>query len=294
MDKKYASLIQRSPTQDKKTVFAFFPCATVDGRTDWWSPYRPLADLAQPECWESFEGSDERRRYPAGNLAILSSYLDYTFIRIQEEDKILYSFDGEKACFNTGLLDRNYGEDIYAFFVKNTRIANDCQDWVFKTFATRSEATRSHYMDGMSGTPVVAEYYNAKNYRDLFFDLEYETIVVSKHLVEDNVDRLPKALRDNPYQAGLLISGAVDGLYAKLRRNYKLAVPHWHDGRIQLLLPLFLTNPSKADVALVAERVDDQHLYIVKTILTPDQAYRDARLICRPDSDWLIAKPTGV
>ena len=48
-----------------------------------------------------------------------------------------------------------------------------------------------------------------------------------------------------------------------------------------------MTDPHKPDLALVAERVDAQKCYVVRTILTMDMAYKDARLICRPDSDWL-------
>ena len=133
----------------------------------------------------------------------------------------------------------------------------------------------------------MAEYYNAENYHDLFFNIEYKTIIVSEHIVEDNMERLPPMLRNDPHVAYTAIKGAVEKLYAKIRRNYKLAVPHWHNGHIQLLLPLCLTNPTRADLALLVERLDEQKCYLGKTILTIDMAYKDARLICRPDSDWL-------
>lgn len=172
------------------------------------------------------------------------------------------------------------------FFDRN-RNGGSNQDWFFKQFATQSDAMRRNLMNGFSGSPEVAEYYNAENYRDLFFNLEYTTIVVADHIVEDNISRFPEMMRDNLHLASAALQGAVDKLYSQVRRNYKLAVPHWHDGHIQLLLPLFLSDPHKADLALVVERVDAQKCYVARTILTMDMAYKDARLICRPDSDWL-------
>ena len=291
MNKLYDSLYQRSKGQDKTKVFAHFNMSRIDPATgsktfEPWLPYYQLADLAQTECWQSYEIEDGRRKFPEGNMEILSSYLNFTFMRLQEEEKILYSEDGCRACFNTGLLDRKYVSDIYAFFERN-RNGGDNQDWFFKQFATKSDAMRKKMLNGFSGLPEAAEYYNAQNYRDLFFNLEYTAIIVDEHIVEDNAERLPHVMRNDHHLASAAIQGAVNKLYAKLRRNYKLAVPHWHDGHIQLLLPLYLTDSQTADLALVVDREDAQKCYVARTILSMDMAYKDARLICRPDSDWL-------
>lgn len=291
MKKPYESLYQRSETQDRTKVFAHFKPSRFSDDARFqdvkiWLPFYPLADLAQVEPWQSNEMVDGERKFPKGNLEILASYLNFTFMRLQEEGKILFSGDGTRACFNTGLLDRRYCYDIYAFFERN-RNEGDNQDWFFKQFATKSDAMRWNLMEGFSGLPEVAEYYNAENYRDLFFHLEYSSIVVSAHIIEDNLDRFPPKFRDEPHLAIAAMQAAVNKLYAQLRRNYKLAVPHWHDGHIQLLLPLCLTDFNKADLALVVERLDAQKCYVARTILTMDMAYQDARRICRPNSDWL-------
>ncbi|MGN0847539.1 MAG: DUF3825 domain-containing protein [Kiritimatiellia bacterium] len=291
MNKRYESLFQRSKEQDRTKIFAHLNLSRTDSATgiktfDPWLPYYRLSDLAQSEHWQSDEIEDGRRKFPEGNLEILVSYLNFTFMRLQEEGKILYSDDDCRACFNTGLLVRKFGGDIYAFFERNRKGAPN-QDWFFKEFVTQSDFMRKGFMKGFSGLPAVAEYYNAENYRDLFFNLEYSTIVLSDHIVEDNISRFPVMMRQNPHLANAALQGAVDKLYSKVRRNYKLAVPHWHDGHIQLLLPLYLQDPNKADLALVVDRVDAQKCYVARTVLTMDMAYKDARLICRPDSDWL-------
>jgi hypothetical protein len=40
-------------------------------------------------------------------------------------------------------------------------------------------------------------------------------------------------------------------------------------------------------LALVADRDNDRIIYRIKTVLSMDMADLNARLICRPDQDWL-------
>jgi hypothetical protein len=54
---------------------------------------------------------------------------------------------------------------------------------------------------------------------------------------------------------------------------------------MQLLLPLCLTDFSKADLALVVEKFSD--VYRASACLTLDMAYNNARQITRPDTEWL-------
>lgn len=71
----------------------------------------------------------------------------------------------------------------------------------------------------------------------------------------------------------------------RVYRNYKTAIPQFHRGEIQLLLPLCLERPDRADLALVVSRVGD--CYRGDTVLTLQMAYNNARLLTRPDREWL-------
>jgi hypothetical protein len=82
-----------------------------------------------------------------------------------------------------------------------------------------------------------------------------------------------------------LVKGAIDTATQRVKRNYKTAVPQYYQGSVQLLLPLSLTDPKKADLALVVERFSD--FYRAATCLTLDMAYNNARQLARPDRDWL-------
>ncbi|MDR2006776.1 MAG: DUF3825 domain-containing protein [Acidaminococcales bacterium] len=58
---------------------------------------------------------------------------------------------------------------------------------------------------------------------------------------------------------------------------------------MSLLLPLSLTDDDVVDLALVTEKATAGN-YLGHTILLLDWAYGNARLITRPDSDWLVAE----
>ena len=51
------------------------------------------------------------------------------------------------------------------------------------------------------------------------------------------------------------------------------------------MLPLCFENPARADLALVVER--EERAYRVFTVLPLDRAYNNARLIAKPETDWL-------
>lgn len=81
------------------------------------------------------------------------------------------------------------------------------------------------------------------------------------------------------------LDGAVKHSVRLARRSYRVAVPQFHHGHIQLLIPLYLRSADRADVALTLERHGDW--YRAATVLYPDWAYAQARLLSRPNSEWL-------
>ena len=83
-----------------------------------------------------------------------------------------------------------------------------------------------------------------------------------------------------------LFRGAIDLALKRVQANYKVAVPTYYKNEICLMLPLSLTTPSKTDLALAIKR--NTVFYTAKTVLTLDMAYNDARLIAKPDADWLV------
>jgi hypothetical protein len=56
---------------------------------------------------------------------------------------------------------------------------------------------------------------------------------------------------------------------------------------MSLLLPLALVDDEQVDIALVVTK-NPSGSYQGRTVLPLDWAYQNARLVCRPDSDWLV------
>ena len=58
-------------------------------------------------------------------------------------------------------------------------------------------------------------------------------------------------------------------------------------GSVQLLLPICFEDPARADLALVVAKTEAGNAYRGSTVLTLDMAYNNARLLARPDNEWL-------
>jgi len=275
--KKYASLAKRYKTQPPEQIFAHFSFDRERGE-NWETPYYHLQRMAKDEDWnfhrDQFKATGQT--YP-----ILTSYLNYTFLRLQELNRIKYSTDEMRACFNTGLQTPNE-KDIFATFRRN-RFAREGKgpDWILFGFFD----SYSDRLADFKPLPEIASY--IEDPADLVCDTSYTFEVNYDHIFEDNRERLPDVLKDNRTLAISAIQGSVELLKQKIIRNYKIAIPHWYDSKLQLLLPLNLTSAHEADLALVADKDKERRIYRVRTVLTMDMAYVDARLITRPDREWL-------
>ena len=74
------------------------------------------------------------------------------------------------------------------------------------------------------------------------------------------------------------------------RRDYKVGIPCFFPttGKLSMLLPIAFSarRNAKPCLALVVERLDNG-MYVGRTVLTMDMAYKDSRLLCRPSGEWL-------
>lgn len=84
------------------------------------------------------------------------------------------------------------------------------------------------------------------------------------------------------------IKEAMDIAIKRVEWNYKSAIPmYWPRGnKMCFFLPLCLLDDDKVDTALVVNKTESGR-YQGETIYRLDWAYKCARLVCRPDSDWL-------
>ena len=263
MRTNYASLVKRYREQPAAEVFAHLGYRADQGES-WETPYEKLARMAKPEEWDFHRSQFKRlgQAYP-----ILTGYLNYTFLRLQELDRIAYATDNSRACFNTGLQTQNE-KDIYATFFQN-KLATEREQPAWNLFGFFD--SYSERLSDFRPLPEIASY--VEDPANLVFDTSYEFEINFDHIFDQSRDRLPEILRDNRTLAISAIQGSVHLLAQKIIRNYKIAIPHWHEGKMQLLLPLNLTSENEADLALVADKDKDRHIYRIRTVLTMDMAY---------------------
>lgn len=277
-----------------------------------------LADFALEEKWD-FEDEESAHR----KNAILKSYICTTFYRLSREGKVAISEDGELAAFNTGLVNKRY-DDIYACFEPSDK-GIEWQFSGFTTAGARGLGKQ--LVSKFNPLPLTATYFTRKEDMlfDLDKDLivDYDHIIVD-NIERLPIDFLEEEMRSNPDALDVIdeIKRSAQGearakLYAELseiveddarvfrrtregieaavrlarRRvkwNFKTAIPSYYPrgNSMSLLLPLSLTEEDRVDAALVVQLTPSGN-YQGQTILTMSQAYKHARLICRPDSDWL-------
>lgn len=228
-----------------------------------------LANLS-PEKWSFGNMRDN---------SILRNYIMHTFERLYDERKIIEN--DEYAVFNTGLFDEYYNP-IYAYFVKNKN--QDKQKWYLDSFITDYQRA----IIGITEKPERANYFDKPS--DLVFDTHLEIIAQYEHIFGDpeNKERLPAAIRDSSTVYSLF-NGAISTAKKMLEANYKTAVPQFYKGKIQLLVPICLQNQNIPDLALTCSKTDDGTSYLGCTCLTLEMAYNNARLIAKPESNWLQA-----
>lgn len=82
------------------------------------------------------------------------------------------------------------------------------------------------------------------------------------------------------------------------KSNYKYVVPQYQPKtqNIQFLMPLYIDNKdstTQPDFVLVLSKYEEDGRvtqYIPETLISPEWAYNNARVICKPESTWLDPK----
>lgn len=223
-----------------------------------WNKYtEQLSQIADKENWSN-------NTYP--NNGILANYIVKTYDKLTSEKKIIIGQD--YALFNTGLFNKYY-DPIYAY-----------QTGTEISFLTGYELSNI----GITDRPERANYF--ENPELLLFDWHYQIDVYYKHILDDekNKNRLPQEFLNSDNKINI-INGALETMKKRVSANYKLAIPQYYEGKIQLLLPLCLMSDNKPDVAIAVTKKNG--CYQGHTCLTLDMAYNNARLIAKPETNWL-------
>jgi hypothetical protein len=231
-----------------------------------------LANMAIPEKW-TYNFYQSKQQYP-----ILKSYIEKTYERLKQVGKVLKM--DNKVLFNTGLINV-YFKEIYVLGepdpeypqrIVNARPILESDRVILETFKSQK--------------PPIATFFS--KITDVVFDPDLEVNTDDIHIIDDNFDRIPVEYRSmKKSQIFALFQAAIEFARIMARRNYKMVVPQYYMGKIQFLMPIYLSGEfsGRPDFALVLEKMGN--VYRGNTILTLDMAYQNARLIAKPEAPWL-------
>lgn len=240
--------------------YAWFP--------DFFGKIKDLETTVMTEDWDY-------KKAPTGKNPILVNYIKHTFKKLLAEGKV-YDQNGY-SVFNTGLVTEKQ-EEVFAFFQQNK--FKGTIPWYFIGWRKASDRDLKRF----SKLPEIANYFQDPT--ELIYDTRLDLRVNLDHIIDDNIARFPASLQSiDKSQLSVMLGGTIEDAKKRVRRNYKTAIPQYYDGKIQLLLPLCLTSKTDADLALVVER--GNNVYRASTCLTLDMAINNARLIAKPDDEWL-------
>lgn len=250
-------------------LYQFAYCGTDDS---FMRKLENLANLAEYEIW-SFDITNP--------LSILKTYIYKTFERCNSQNKIFVSEDQEFACSNTGLLTP-YGKDILMYFGRNLK--EGVSPWYFRDFKAYTDRD---VMNHFSSPPPLATY--ADDYEQLYFKPAQHIEINFDHILDDNWERIHKEIPFDKAVVRTLLFGAVEDAKLRVRRNLRLAVPQFYKNQIMFLLPIRIpiSDEEQVTMALAVEETE-QKQYRGNTIFTREMAYEKARLLMKPDSNWLI------
>ena len=250
-----------------------------------------IASRALPEAWNF--GPDD----PPGDLPILKSYVENTFIKLLREasrgreESIIYSRDGLHILFNTNLPD-TFGNDI--LIVADVKRKVNGEEY-YENPRMSTEGIRGRRQIGFPDAVIPAP--------ASFFDDVNEVIFQSSWVIDDSFDHLFHIIQDNrarfpiEYQNRAAedvaqdLEKAIRMAVRMAKRNYKYIAPMYRPqmDRIQLLMPIYLSGNYRnaPDFALVL--TPEAGYYVPETIFPLRIAYQNARLIAMPNEVWLKA-----
>lgn len=239
----------------------------------YWGDYnKRMEELAvlTKEKWSFDERNDN---------SILKNYMKYTYWKLESENKVIRT--KYYTLFNTGLFTPLY-EPIYVYGVKAA--FGSITEWEFSNYYTEYELGNL----GIIELPDRANYFEDPSL--LIFNTNCKINIQYKHILEDeeNKNRLYSILGDDNINIVSLLRGEIEIVKKKVAANYKIAVPQYFSGNIQLLLPLCLLDGVNPDLALVVSKSASGDVYQGHTCLTLEMAYNNARLIAKPETNWLL------
>ena len=219
------------------------------------------------------------------DCAIYGGYLEY--------DSESFA-DAKTIIFNTGLITEK-SQDVFLIL---KRTSTD------KLFALKQFVDDVHLPDGFMAKDIThIKFFSVINDAILPTKLveigktDYEHILEEKRFERFPIE-IQELYRGRNYDFENRLQQEIKVSLAKCKRDYRFAIPQIYFGETAFLLPIYFNeqkDKSKPAVLCAMTKIkkikkrngEESYYYKIRTVLTPQMAYDNARLITKPDSSWL-------
>lgn len=231
------------------------------------------------------------------NTGLVDDYYDdlYCFLSKNENEEDFYNRKWSYGGFYTGLTSEKNINKMFSKKPSKPQYIKSGDDVFFDT-TKKINCDYEHILEDNSNRLPNKFIRKALNNVEGFEDFcKQKNIRNEQNILKEYLEQYPEQKKNAFRLVKEQLEIAVNNAKKRCEWNYKTAIPIYYprNNSISLLLPLFLKDYKdykKPDAALVIQKFTDDKKnisYQGQTILTLDMAYQDARLICRPDSDWL-------
>jgi hypothetical protein len=220
-------------------------------------------------------------REPWGtDYSYLRTYCEANFELAYDQGLIYEDIEKRFAIWRVGHLVTSDGTPIYAYLVRNNLDGKQPYVLVTALWSHRLVVKYRSEKGQIEERIPVQPPPNEPRYLIPAYQPEYRIEYAWDHFLSEHFPRLRDAL-PGLSQRTLYVSvfGATELAHRLHRQN---AVPQYHRGRYQYLLPLYITHDNmagKPDLVAALEEDSDRSVYVVRTLLEPEMAYANARCV---------------
>ncbi len=224
----------------------------------------------------------------------LTKYLEAVTGKVQHNiknnivDGYILSNDGAKVLVNTGLIDE-FMNDIYVCFeIADKKFVNP------SIIENKIDIVRKGFdRERIKSMPKPVKFYNKPE--ELLFHASIEDFDIEdgrrlNHVINERRQRFPdKFSKMGADILGVKLKSAIEKAVRLSERDYKYVVPMYNTSEdcIQFLMPLHIERSIEEPPELVLVVAQIEGFFTVMTILNPDDAYDNARVIAKPGNSWL-------
>lgn len=233
----------------------------------------PLYNFAfHPEGWLDTIAKQTKSEPWGKDNKVLDLYLKAAFEITKQQNKVYEDETGGLAFWKAGYLVNEMSDPIWLVYQSNRR--SDKQKWVFKNVHSGSCPVSGRDTDEFQVKIILPEFNQSWS-----IHISQQNI---DHIYKDaeNVKRLEsvfgKDLAKNKHLIFRTVLGEIE-----LNRKSETVIPQWYFGDYQFLMPLFLTQPEKVELAATLTPNPSMKRYEIKTLLLPHYSYAYARALVK-------------